>query len=409
MTAGLATPAAPAVSAPVQAALPFLQSEHVEYAARLQQWCADNAGLWAEQPGDQLAAETQCIAIVKRLGADGWLAFVADRDVADRASWDFRSICLGRELLAHADDLADFAFSIQSLGSMPLARHGNFDQRERYLAGFADGSLIGSFAVSELEAGSNLGALELRAERTPDGWLLNGAKAWIANGSTADVHTVIARTGDGPGVLGLSAFLVPASTPGLAIERLPAIAPRPFAHLHLTDCLLPADSLLGASGQGFVIAMELLEHFRMTVGAAAVGFGRRAAEAALAHARSRHLGTGKLFGLDTVKATFAEMETQLTASWLLVLRAAWELDRGSRRFAKHSSIAKLHATETAQRVVDDALQLFGASGVVTGSVPERLYRQVRLLRIYEGASEVQRATIAGSLDFARLTAAGGPA
>lgn len=387
-------------------ALPFLADRHVGFTEQLRGWCAKNGHLWAEPATGQAAADLQCRAIASQLGADGWLDFLAARDGDDRAQWDFRAICLAREQLAHTDDLADFAYSIQALSAMPLARHGTPAQRERYLDRLADGSLIGSFAVSEPGAGSNLTAIELTAERTDSGWLLDGSKAWIANGTTAGLHTVIARTGGAPGLLGLSAFLVPADTPGCSVEPLDAIAPRPFAHLRLDGCHLPADSLLGSRGQGFVIAMELLEHFRMTVGAAAVGFARRAAEAALAHVRQRRTDRGSLFDLDTVKATLAQMETDLSASWLLVLRAAWEADRRNPRFAKHSSMAKLHATENAQRIVDQSLQLFGAAGVVAGSLPERLYRQVRLLRIYEGASEVQLATIAGALDFGRLTAAG---
>jgi acyl-CoA dehydrogenase len=386
--------------------LPFLGQRHVELVDRLRDWCDKNAHLWAHPPADQAMAERQCLSIVGQLGADGWLDFLSERDEQDRSAWDFRSICLAREQLAHTDDLADFAYSIQALSAMPLARHGNPDQRSRYLHRLADGSLIGSFAISELAAGSNLAAIETRAEQTDTGWLLDGAKAWIANGSTAALHTVIARTGDGPGLLGLSAFLVPADTPGCSIERVDVLAPRPFAHLRFDNCELSADSLLGGRGRGFVIAMDLLEHFRMTVGAAAVGFARRAAQATLVHVRQRRIGAETLFGLDSVKATLAQIETDLSASWLLVLRAAWEADRRNPRFGKHSSMAKLHATENAQRVVDQAVQLFGASGVVAGGLTERLYRQVRLLRIYEGASEVQLATIASTLDFARLTAPG---
>lgn len=387
-------------------ALPFLEQRHVELAGQLRGWCDKNAQLWSDPPADAAAAERQCRATVDQLGVDGWLGFLAERDEQDRPSWDFRSICLAREHLAYTDDLADFAYSIQALSGMPLARHGSPEQRARYSCQLADGSLIGSFAISELGAGSDLAAIQTRAEQTDAGWLLNGEKAWIANGSTAGLHTVIARTGDGPGLLGLSAFLVPADTPGCSIERVDAVAPRPFAHLRFENCQLPPDSLLGKRGRGFVIAMELLEHFRMTVGAAAVGFARRAAEAALAHVRQRDIGSRTLFDLDSVKAALAQIETDLSASWLLVLRAAWEADRGDPRFAIHSSMAKLHATENAQRAVDQAVQLFGASGIVAGSLPERLYRQVRLLRIYEGASEVQLATIASTLDFARLTAAG---
>jgi acyl-CoA dehydrogenase len=400
------TTVAPATGA---VALPFLEPHHLEVADGLAAWCTANEPLWT----GGAPVEEQCRAILAQLGADGWLSFVTgpqpgrgpDPATGERG-WDLRSICLAREILAHADDLADFAFSIQALGAMSLARHGTPEQRERHLDGLATGRTSGSFAVSEPGAGSDVGAVALTAEHTDDGWLLNGEKAWIACGPTADLHTVIARTGGAPGALGLSAFLVPSDTPGLVVgEPLPVLAPRPFANLVFTDALLPPDALLGKQGQGFVIAMELLEAFRMTVGAAAVGFARRAAEEALRHVRNRRVAGRTLFELDTTKASLADMATELSASWLLVLRAAWEADAGHRRAGLHSSMAKLHATEAAQQVVDAAVQMFGAAGVVGGSIPERLYRQVRLLRIYEGTSEIQRATIAGSLDLAGLTSA----
>ncbi len=384
-----------------EVALPFLDDRHVALADGLRSWCEANAPLLADP--SETGVDERATAIARRLGADGWLAFLDDRD----ARWDFRSICLAREILAHAHDLADFAFSIQTLAAMPLARHGSPEQQDRYLPGLAQGQLVGSFAISELEAGSDLTALALDAHVSSDGWVLNGTKAWIANATTAGLHTVIARTGAGPGLLGLSAFLVPASTPGVTVgEQVSIIAPRPFGHLRFDDCHLPADSILGRPGHGFAIAMELLEHFRMTVGAAAVGFARRAANAALGHARTRRIANGVLFDLDTVRASFADMETQLSASWLLVLQAAWETDTGRRRFARHSSMAKLHATESAQHIVDASLQMFGAAGLVSHSITEQLYRQVRLLRIYEGTSEVQRTTIARGLDFHGLTSAG---
>ncbi|MCY7364785.1 MAG: acyl-CoA dehydrogenase family protein [Frankiaceae bacterium] len=395
MTATVTPPTVTPATVP-KVALPFLDDSHVAFADGLNRWCADNSDLWTP-PGP---ANEQCTAILRRLGADGWLTFL----LSDR--WDFRSVCLAREILAHADDLADFTFSIQALAAMPLARHGTPAQRDRFLVDLAAGRSNGSFAVSEPAAGSDLAAIALTAEPTDEGWVLDGEKAWIAGATTADVFTVIARTGGAPGALGLSAFLVPVGTPGLVVgDPLSVLAPRPFGHLRFEGCRLPAESLLGRRGQGFVIAMELLEQFRMTVGAAAVGFARLAAEEALSHSRTRRIGSRMLFDLDTTKATLGDMATQLSASWLLVLRAAWEVDQGHRRFAPHSSMAKLHATEAAQQIVDATVAMFGAAGVVGGSVPERLYRQIRLLRIYEGTSEVQRATIAGSLDIPGLTSA----
>ncbi|MGK5628511.1 acyl-CoA dehydrogenase family protein [Streptomyces sp. URMC 123] len=387
--------------------LPFYEPRHRAFAHALGAWCDERAGLWAEVRRE--APETSGPRLVRELGADGWLAFLdPDGDRGEGAhpgagAGDFRSLCLARERLAHAEDLADFAFSIQALAATPLLRYGTPEQRRRHLPGMADGTVVGAFAVSEEHAGSDVAALSLRAERTDDGGhVLNGHKAWIAHGSIADLYCVIARTGEGPGPLGLTAFLVPADTPGVRVrEHIEAIAPRSFAHLSFEDCRLPADSVLGRRGQGFVIAMDLLERFRMTVGAAALGFARRAADTALAHARDRAAYGGRLLDLQLIKASLADMEVKIGAAALLVARAAWEIDRGNRRFPHHSGIAKLYATEAAQEVVDASVQLLGAAGLVRDSVTERLYRQVRSLRVYEGTSEVQRLTIAGALDMRR--------
>ena len=378
-------------------ALPFYDPGHRAHAQRIAAWCGARAGQW-EQYGDQDVEQTGR-RLLGELGDEGLLAFLdPDADARSAAAGDLRSICLAREALAYTHDLADFAYSIQALSATPILRYGSAEQRRRYLPAMARGRLAGSFALSEQDSGSDVAAIGLTAERAADGYVLNGHKAWIANGSIADVHCVIARTGEGPGALGLTAFLVPADTPGLRIgERIETIAPRAFAHLAFEDCHLPADSVLGRPGGGFVVAMDLLDRFRVTVGAAALGFARRAADAALARARSRRIYGGALFDLPTVKATFADIEVDLNAAALLVARGAWELDRGDRRAAKHSSIAKLHATEAAQRVVDASLQVFGAAGLVRDSVTERLYRQIRSLRIYEGTSEIQRLVIAGEL------------
>lgn len=381
-------------------ALPFFEPRHVVLAQRIDEWCQDRTGLWegrGEGTQDQAGLD-----ILRALGDDGWLAFLyPDADPGIVTEGDFRSLCLIREALAYADDLADYAFSIQALSAMPISRHGSEAQKQRYLPQLAKGVLVGSFALSEEGAGSDVAAIGLRADPVAGGYVLNGAKSWVANGSIADLYCVTARTGDGPGALGLTTFLVPATAPGIRVHGVPMIAPRAFANLSFEDCHVPQDSVLGKRGGGFVIAIDLLDRFRMTVGAAALGFARRAADAGLARARSRRMQNGRLFDLQMVKATFADVEVKLNAAALLVARAAWEADRGNRHFPKHSSIAKLYATEVAQEIVDASVQVFGAAGLVKDSVPERLYRQIRSLRIYEGASEVQKMIIAGALDLRR--------
>ncbi|MFC8914791.1 acyl-CoA dehydrogenase family protein [Streptomyces sp. NPDC047821] len=385
--------------------LPFHDAGHRRLAEDFGAWCDTRTALWEkvrtmdpDDAGRTLAAE---------LGRAGWFAALDPAGAPEDgpgagAPGDMRALCLMREALAYAEDLADFAFSIQALAATPVIRFGSEEQRRRWLPALARGEAIGAFAVSEKEAGSDLAAVSLHAERTGDGgYVLNGGKAWIANGTIADVVVVIARTGEGPGPLGLTAFLVPADTPGVAAERIDALAPRSFAHLSFTDVKLPAGAVLGRPGKGFVVAVDLLERFRMTVGAAALGFARRAADTALAHTRSRSAYGGVLFDLQLVKASLADMEVGLNAAALLVARAAWECDRGNRGYARHSNIAKVHATEAAQEVVDAAVQLLGASGVVRDGVTERLYRQIRSLRIYEGSTDVLRLAIAGALDMRR--------
>ncbi|UUU39508.1 acyl-CoA dehydrogenase family protein [Streptomyces sp. NBC_00162] len=382
-------------------ALPFYDDGHRRLANAIGTWCDGRAPLWKEVRRQD--PEKAGRRLVRELGEDGWLSFLDPRTAPGGLPGDFRSICLMREALAYAEDLADFSFSIQALAATPIIRYGSEEQKENYLSRMAEGSLIGAFAVSEREAGSDIASVGLQAERDEDGgYVLNGQKAWIANAGIADVYVVIARTGEGPGPLGLTAFLVPAGSRGLQVhERLDAVAPRAFAHLSFENCRVPREAVLGKPGRGFVIAMDLLERFRMTVGAAALGFARRAADTALAHARTRRIGNEKLVDLQLTKASLAEMDVRLNAAALLVARAGWEADHGSRRFARHSSIAKLYATEEAQHVVDSAVQLLGAAGVVADSVTERLYRQIRSLRIYEGTSEVMRLTIAGTLDARR--------
>ncbi|MFG2551525.1 acyl-CoA dehydrogenase family protein [Streptomyces sp. NPDC048581] len=375
-------------------ALPFYEEQHRTLAVELADWCAGHSGLWSrplEQTPEKAGRE-----ILSALGSAGWLGFLDP--AKGSAAGDHRSICLAREILAYADDLADFAFSIQALSATPIVQYGNSEQQLEYLPRMASGEVTGSFAISEEEAGSDISAVGLTADRVSDGYLLNGRKAWIANAGIADLHCVIARTGGGPGALGLTAFLVPARTPGVRVlEEVRLVAPRSFGHLAFEDCLVPESSVLGRPGQGFVVATDLLERFRMTVGAAAVGFARRAADSAVQRARERRIHGGKLMDLQLVKGALADMEIKLNYSAMLVARAAWELDHKNPGYAKHSSIAKLAATEAAQEIVDAAVQIHGAAGLVADSVPERLYRQVRSLRIYEGASEVQKMIIADAL------------
>ncbi|KAB2339670.1 acyl-CoA dehydrogenase family protein [Actinomadura rudentiformis] len=384
--------------------LPFYEERHRTLAGEIAAWTAAHSGLWTDAEAEDEPEKTE-LSIIRALGEDGWFAFLNEglNESPDKSvTPDFRSLCLRREGLAYADDLADYAFSIQALAAMPILRHASAEQRVRYLPGLAGGSQVAAFALSEEQAGSDVAALQLRAERAGDGYVLNGSKAWVANGGIADLYTVIARTGEGPGALGLTAFLVPATTPGLQVhDRIQTIAPRAFAHLTFEECRLPADSVLGRPGHGFVVAVEVLDRFRMTVGAAALGFARRAMDAALGRAAQRPIYDGRLIDLPTVRATLADMEVQLNAAALLVARAAWELDEGRRRFARHSSIAKLYATEAAQDIVDAAVQIHGAAGLVADSPTGRLYRQIRSLRIYEGTSEIQRTVIAQSLDLTR--------
>ncbi|MEV0464839.1 acyl-CoA dehydrogenase family protein [Nocardia tengchongensis] len=373
-------------------ALPFYDRAHRVLAESVDAWCAGNSELWDRaRTGDP---DTVGAHMIGELGAAGLLAFLDP--AADPAGSDQRSLCLVREILAYTEDLADYAFSIQALAATPILRHGSTAQQARWLPPMSRGEAAGALAMSEDQAGSDVAAIALQAETRSGGYVLDGHKTWIANGTLADVFCVIARTG-GAGPFGLTAFLIPAATPGLRVHPIDMVAPRSMARVVFEDCHVPADAVLGGLGGGFVVVMDLLERFRMTVGAAAVGFGRRAADTALDHARGRNAYGGTLFDLPTVRASLADAEVTLHAAALLVARAAWEADHGAPRFATQGAIAKLYATEAAQGIVDAAVQICGAAGLVKDAPTERLYRQIRSLRLYEGASEVLRATIADAL------------
>jgi acyl-CoA dehydrogenase len=366
---------------------PFLDDAHRALADELDAWAAAEVGSLDEP--DEASLDDHCRGLVRALAGGGWLEAVVGAPI------DVRALCLAREALAYHHGLADFAFAMQGLGSGAISLFGTEQLRERYLPGVADGRLIAAFALSEPEAGSDVAALATTARRDGDAYVLDGDKTWISNGGLADFYVVFARTGEAPGARGLSAFVVDADNPGLHVaERIEVLAPHPLARLELDGCRVPADRLIGAPGEGFKVAMATLDVFRPSVGAAALGFARRALDEALARVTGRELFGAPMADLQLVQAKLADMALEVDASALLVYRAAWTADVVGGRVSREAAMAKLHATETAQRVVDEAVQLFGGLGVTVGSVVERLYREVRALRIYEGASEVQRLIIA---------------
>jgi acyl-CoA dehydrogenase len=338
---------------------------------------------------------------VKALGEAGLLAPTVLAGGGER--FDVRSLCLARETLAYADGLADFAFAMQGLGGGPISLFGTDEQRRRWLPPVAAGEAVAAFALTEPDAGSDVAALALEA--APDGndhVRLNGEKTFISNGGIADHYVVFARTGEAPGARGLSAFVVEAGAPGLIIrERIETIAPHPLARLGFEDCRVPVANRIGGPGDGFKVAMATLDVFRSTVGAAALGFARRAFDEALDRAAGRRMFDGVLADLQMTQAAIADMALDIDQAALMIYRAAWTKDQGAERVTREAALAKLAATEAAQRVVDRAVQIHGGLGVTVGVKVEALYRDVRALRIYEGASEVQKLVIARAAIAAR--------
>ena len=374
-------------------AWPFFEDRHRELARELAAWARQRIGTvdHTEASVDQAAR-----GYVRALAEAGWLAHCVPAD--DGAALDVRTLCLAREILAARDGLADFAFAMQGLGSGPLSLFGTPAQRAAYLPAVRAGTKIGAFALSEAAAGSDVAALATTARRDGNGFVLDGAKTWISNAGIADFYVVFARTGEAPGAKGLSAFVVDADNPGCAVtQRLPIIAPHPLGTLGFTDCRVDADALIGRPGDGFKVAMATLDVFRATVGAAALGFARRALAEAVMRARARVVFGKPLAEQQLIQGKLADMATEVDAAALLVYRAAWTKDTTGARVSREASMAKLFATEAAQRVIDEAVQIFGGLGVVSGNVVERLYREIRALRIYEGASEVQKLIIAREL------------
>jgi acyl-CoA dehydrogenase len=370
---------------------PFLDKRHSDLAHALDAWAARN--IFQQHESDVDAA---CRKLVRLLGDAGWLTHavggMAYGGAADAI--DTRAICLIRETLARHSGLADFAFAMQGLGSGAITLYGSGEQKRHYLTKVARGEALAAFALSEPEAGSDVAAMQCAAVDQGDHYVLDGEKTWISNGGIADFYVVFARTGEAPGARGISAFIVDADTPGLEIaERIDVIAPHPLARLKFTGCRVPASKRLGDAGQGFKVAMATLDVFRTSVAAAALGFARRALDEAMARATTRKMFGQTLADFQLTQAKLAQMATGIDSSALLVYRAAWQRDQGE-RVTKEAAMAKMIATETAQQVVDAAVQMFGGLGVVSEQPVERLYREVRALRIYEGATEVQQLIIA---------------
>jgi acyl-CoA dehydrogenase len=370
---------------------PFFEPRHRTLAQELEAWAREH--LHAAHGPD---VDEVCRNLVRGLGAAGFLRHAVGGAAYGGASdtIDTRAICVIRETLASHSGLADFAFAMQGLGSGAIALFGNALQKQTYLPRVAAGSAIAAFALSEPEAGSDVAAMQCSARLDGDAYVLDGEKTWISNGGIADFYVLFARTGEAPGARGITAFIVEPDTPGFEIAgRIEAIAPHPLARLKFTSCRIPVSQRIGDPGQGFKIAMSTLDVFRTSVAAAAVGFARRALQEGMRRATSRKMFGQTLADFQLTQAKLAEMATGIDAAALLTYRAAWQRDQGS-RVTVEAAMAKMQATETAQRVIDSALQMFGGQGVVRDEVVERLYREIRPLRIYEGATEVQQLIIA---------------
>jgi acyl-CoA dehydrogenase len=389
-------------------AWPFFDDGHRAFARDLEGWARDTLPPLLAYDERDLDGVYACVgALVRALGRAGWLrACVPHAYGGLREGVDVRTLSLARETLARAGGLADFALAMQGLGSVPVSLFGNAAQKQALLPGVCAGELVAAFALSEPDAGSDVAAMSATARQDGDAWVLDGVKTWISNGGLADRYVIFARSG-APGAKGISAFLVDAGTPGLdASERIPVIAPHPLATLRLANCRIGADRLIGAPGQGFAIAMGTLDLFRTSVGAAALGLARRALDEATARALGRRMFGHALADFQLTQARIGEMATAIDASALLVYRSAWTRDVAGTRVTREASMAKLYATEAAQQVIDAALQLHGGRGVVSGVAVERLYREIRALRIYEGASEVLQLIVGGKhLEAARAASA----
>lgn len=374
---------------------PFFDDAHRDFAARFEAWVAahhDALECTGKSEADAVRAQA------RSLGAGGWLKALLPAALGGpREKVDVRTLCLARDILARTSGLADCTFAMQGLGAVPIVLFGTPAQQCDYLPRMADGSCITGFCLSETEAGSDVSALQTSARREGDTYVLNGRKTWISNAGVGHTFVVFARTG-AAGSKGLSAFVVDADTPGFSVpQAIEVVAPHVIGTVAFDDCRVPASSMLGKPGEGFKVAMATLDVMRSTVGAAALGFARRALSEATAHVRERKVFGQALAQFQATQMRIADMALDVETAALLVYRAAWTKDTLRDRVTLEASMAKLHATEAAQRVIDSAVQLFGGLGVTVGSTVERLYREIRPLRIYEGTSEIQRLIIGGQV------------
>jgi len=380
-------------------AWPFFDKAHRVFKTQLQDWTSKQ---FADQHGhdeSRDAIDRECVSLVKALGQGGWLKPAIAGKAHGGASEviDTRTICLLREELAWHHGLADFAFAMQGLGSGAISLKGTPEQQATYLPRVAKGEALAAFALSEPDAGSDVAAMQCSALATADGYRLNGLKTWISNGGIADFYVVFARTGEAPGARGISAFIVDADSPGLEIaERIDVVAPHPLATLNFNNVLVPHAKRIGAAGEGFKVAMATLDVFRTSVAAASLGFARRALDESIAWAKQRKMFGGTLADFQITQSKLAQMATLLDAATLLTYRAAWLRDQGQ-RITQEAAMAKMTATENAQKIIDMAVQMHGGMGVKKGCIVESLYREIRALRIYEGATEVQQLIIGRDL------------
>jgi acyl-CoA dehydrogenase len=371
---------------------PWFSDSHRELSRTLSQWIIQHPEL--REP-DETDPDNSSRSIVRLLGEAGWLRFAVPAEFGGRSDrLDVRSLCILREKLAFESGLADFAFAMQGLGAGPISLFGSAALRKKYLPRVASGEAIAAFAISEAEAGSDVAGMKTTARRDGDGYVIDGEKTWISNGGIADFHVVFCRTGDSAYI----ALVVEPGDPGFSVTaRIPTIAPHPLGTLSFDGCRIPADRVVGDPEKGLRVALGTLDVFRTTVGAAALGFARRAMMEALNHTTRRSMFGKHLSEFQLTQAQLADMATDIDASALLIYRSAWTRDNGAERVTREAAMAKMFATEAAQRVIDRSVQLLGGRGVVSGNTVERLYREIRALRIYEGTTEVQKLVIAGQI------------
>jgi len=376
---------------------PFLEDHHRQLAADMRAWAEANLRPMEHEVHGKTDVDDICLRLVKMLGEAGWLKLTVPGAYGGaHDELDVRSIALGREILGYYLGLADFSFVMQGLGTGAISLFGSDELKQEYLPRVGTGERIAALAMSEPQGGSDVAALETTADRDGNHFVINGTKTWISNGGMADHYVVIARTGEAPGAKGLSAFVVDADNPGFSVpERIDVMAPHPLGRLSFDNCRVPASHLLGNPGEGFKIAMANLDIFRTTVGAAALGMARRALDEAVAYSKTRKAFGQTIGDFQLIQAKLADMAVRIDAMALLIYRSGWTKDVKKIRVTRESSMAKLYATDSAQEVIDEAVQIFGGLGVTVGQKVEELYREIRALRIYEGTSEVQKLVIAG--------------